>query len=48
MNKLNFYHLLIKCPPISGFVTECYRNGEIDKLLDFLHAIEFKDFETVH
>lgn len=43
MNELAIYGLIVRYPALKRFIVACVKDRDIDKLLDFIHAIELDD-----
>ena len=43
MEEIAIYNLMIQYPALREFIISCVKERDLDKLFDFLHAIELED-----
>ncbi len=43
MNELTIYGLICRYPTLKLFIISCVKERNLDKLYDFLHALEWDD-----
>lgn len=43
MDELAIYGLIIRYPTLKSFIVACVKERDLEKLLDFIHAIDLDD-----